>query len=357
MKKNYVEEELCGIILETIINKFMNILENTKYTKTNLDNSTLKIDFEVSKALYDFQKNKSLTKMSKEVTLEGFRKGNAPIDQVEVYLGASLIEDLLNSLVPQVTAEVIVKEDLKPMDQVKYEVTDIDPTESKGYSIKYSATFTNLPEIKLPVLEELKVAVSLPKEVNAEDIERVKKQYEDRIKNLEEAAQEEGKEISETDKKIPSDEEIKAQLTEQNAHENDQKYKSEVIRTVCDNTKLEFPDNLVGPETSAREKSYISRIEQLGLKVEDFLKMQNTTIEQLREIWQKEARESILVALVLGQVVRDYKIEISESEIKEELDNIKEFSNEEEKLRVIDYIRSVKLQQKALEFIISKIQK
>ncbi len=109
----------------------MNIINNIKYTKTDLEKSQVKVEVEINKSLYEEVKNKCLVNRAKEVTLGGFRKGNAPLDAVEAYLGGSLIEDVLNKIIPEVSAEILVKEEFKPMDQLHYEVVDIDPTEAK----------------------------------------------------------------------------------------------------------------------------------------------------------------------------------------------------------------------------------
>jgi FKBP-type peptidyl-prolyl cis-trans isomerase (trigger factor) len=336
----------------------MKIIEKTKNSFQKLENSRIKFEIEISKELYEEYKNKVLTKKNQEVSLPGFRKGNAPLDMLESYLGASLIEQVITKLVPEISAEMIIENDFKPMDQLAYSINEVDPTAEKGYVIKFTAEFTNLPEIKLPNFEEIKIVKEEIKKVEEADIDQVVKQYEEKLKSIEEMQKSSPESVQdEADLKIPTREEIAKKLSEQFEHEADQKFKSEVLKTVCEKSTIEFPEKLMPQEIETREKSYTQRIESLGLKLDDFLKMQNTTIENLRGIWEKEARESIQVALVLGQIVREYELNITEQEVEDELKNVGEISTEEERLKVIEYIRNVKFQQKAMDFILNKIGK
>ena len=125
-----------------------NILDSVTYTLERLPKSQVKISFEVKKEVYDDYKKKAYDKLSSSVKISGFRPGMAPANVTEAYLGANLIEETMSQMFPSVAIAVLEKENINPIDQVKYDVTEVDPL--KG--IKFVTTFTVYPEVKLPDL-------------------------------------------------------------------------------------------------------------------------------------------------------------------------------------------------------------
>lgn len=333
-----------------------NILDKVTYKVEKLGNSQISLSVEIDLALYNEVKAKELAKAAETVTITGFRVGKAPLNMVEAQLGANLIEKTLQNVLPEVTSEIIYKEELKPMDQVDYHLDSVDPMVESGPAVKYTAKFTTLPTIKIADLTKIKVTKDVVSEPTAEEIQKVKDSYIQQQKSMEEYYKN-NPDKQQEEFKMPTDEQIVESQKKQKEYEADQKYKSEILKKVTEGTEMEFPESLVPFEAEAKEKDYVSRIESLGLKIEDFLKMQNTTIEEIRKTWTAEARESIQVALILGQIVRDNQITLSDEELAAELKEIQNLKSEDEKLRAMEYVRSIKLQQKALDYIVTEVEK
>ncbi len=71
-------------------------------------------------------------------------------------------------------------------------------------------------------------------------------------------------------------------------------------------------------------------IEAKGLEFDKFLKSAKTTEEKLREKYKEEAERRIKVRLAVGHLIKEEKIEVTEKDIKAELDKIKSFYPDEQ---------------------------
>ena len=114
-------------------------------------------------------REKTIDRLSKEVKLEGFRKGKGPRDLVEKLLdenrvNSETIDFAVRSSVPLAFAEV----EKSPLVVPKVEVTKYVPNESA----EYTATADILPEIKLGDYKNLKVKKAENK-VSKKDIDEI----------------------------------------------------------------------------------------------------------------------------------------------------------------------------------------
>src|SRR5690606_17243718 len=115
-------------------------------------------------------------------------------------------------------------------------------------------------------------------------------------------------------------------------------------------SKIPVPTKLLEEEIKRREKDYTQRIENLGIKLEDFLKAQNTDIEGLRKNWEQDARLIISSDLLFLNIARAHKQAVSDEEVAEEISKVqdadlkKEYSTQQCRNK----IATVLLRQKSL---------
>ncbi|MEI6462363.1 MAG: trigger factor [bacterium] len=339
-----------------------NILDSVKYTLERLPKSQVKITYEVQKEVYEDFKKKAFTKLSGSVKISGFRPGMAPANVTEAYLGANLIEETMSQMFPAVAIAVLEKENVNPIDQVKYDVTEADPI--KG--IKFVTTFTVYPEVKLPDLTTIKVTKDIPA-VTDEDVKKVTDKMIEDAKNAEKDEVKKAT-IALTDEYVKGlgskaqtveefNKEIKEEIVNQRNMMAEDKYRMDIIKSIVDKTIYDIPDMFVELDTNAREKEYVSKIENLGIKLEDFLKSQKTDIENLRKAWREEAIERIKTEVMLLQVSKNYDIKVTDEDINAELDKIdnKELRAQYDTEDGRRYVFSVLIQQKALAKLVELV--
>jgi len=116
--------------------------------------------------------------------------------------------------------------------------------------------------------------------------------------------------------KVAADLELKAEERAKIDHEE------RVIEAVVDLTELEFPPILVEMEIDHLLKEQSRRLQMGGKDLGQYLKSINKTQEELREELRPLATKRVTRSLVLGKVAEEEKIEVSNSEIDEEIENM-----------------------------------
>ena len=149
---------------------------------------------------------------------------------------------------------------------------------------------------------------------------------------------------------------LRKQLMDQKKSLAVNKQVQEVIDKVIKDAKISAPAKLVDQEVHKKEHNYGHRIEQLGLKVEDFLKTQNKTLEELRKGWREEAERQIQTDLLLFEIAKVNKLKVENEEVTSEITAITD-----EKLKAQydtydgrAYVSGIILQQKALNWLMKE---
>ncbi len=350
------------------------------YKKKDLGKLQVEIEVEVSAERFKEEKGHVYGHLAKDIEISGFRKGNAPQNLVEAKLGAKLFEETINHLLPEITVEILQQENLNPITQVEYKVAKV----SDG-GLTYSATFSLYPDVKLGDFKKIKVKQDSNEVPDAEIEKVVKQMFEDSQKREEEKSKPEAgdsRAVSTKKKKtskkaeVKMDDEwakkmgmevssladlkkkVKEQLEAYKEKTNREKYISDIVLEAVKLSKIEIPDALIEQELSRREADYKARIENLGLKIDDYLKSQKVTMEELKKQWRDDAEKKVKVELLLIEVGRQKQLKVEEPEVEKELSgiqdqNTKDFYASE---RGRNYIRSVILQQKAINHLLEIVE-
>jgi len=103
--------------------------------------------------------NGSLVQISKDVEIEGFRKGKAPLNIVKQRFGPNALSQTLDELIKSTTNEVIRKNNLKPAIKPKVDVKNFG--EDKG--LEYIVSLELLPNFKLEDIKKIKLTKFISK--------------------------------------------------------------------------------------------------------------------------------------------------------------------------------------------------
>lgn len=118
----------------------------------------------------DFEKglDEAFKKVSKDVSLPGFRKGKIPRKMFEKRFGVeSLYQDALDIVLPDAYRKAIDAEDINPIAQPEIDIEDIE----RGKDVVLTAKVQVEPEVKLGEYKGLKVE-ELETEVTEEDVDK-----------------------------------------------------------------------------------------------------------------------------------------------------------------------------------------
>ena len=99
-------------------------------------------------------------------------------------------------------------------------------------------------------------------------------------------------------------------------------FEEQVIGAVVKLAKVEFPPILVDVEVDHLLSQQLRRWQAEGKGLEEYLASVNKTEEEVRKELRPLATERVTRSLVLGKVVQEEKIEVSDSEVDTEIENV-----------------------------------
>ena len=123
-------------------------------------------------------------------------------------------------------------------------------------------------------------------------------------------------------------EEVSSQLKLRAEERAKVEFEERVIEGAVDLAEVEFPPILVEIEVDQLLSQRLRRWQMSGEAVEEYLNSVNKTEEELREELRPMAAKRVTRSLVLGKIVDEEKIEVSDSEVETEVENMAESAGE-----------------------------
>jgi trigger factor len=293
------------------------------YTHKVIKHDSTKRELEVTVPYELFLKEKEshIKSMGKNVKVPGFRPGKAPKNILETVLGEKLIEESLEHLLSEITYEIITEEKLSPVSRVKYDLKKME----KDKDIEYTATFHNFPEFKLPDFRKLDVK---PEEVKVEEKE-VDEVMESFYRDVEKLDKKEKFDISKVTDKWVEDRKLgeaknvselreimEKNIKQQKEYNSEDKLLSDLIDKALEKSKIDVPKEFIEGETKMKELQDKKKIEDLGLKWEDWLRQQKTTEEELKKKWEADSKKIYERDFLIMAVAKEHNIEVKKEEIE-----------------------------------------
>ncbi len=115
---------------------------------------------------------------------------------------------------------------------------------------------------------------------------------------------------------------VRKQLEEQEQRKVDTEYAGLVIDATVEGAKINYPPVLLEEELDGMVRDLSRRLENQRLTLEDYLKIEAKSIEELREELKPQANDRLKRALVLGKVVETETIEVADDEVEAEIDRL-----------------------------------
>lgn len=160
--------------------------------KTKVKNiSDVKVELTISLGVEELKaaEQVALTKLAKEVKIEGFRKGKAPLEMVAAQVDQNVLgQEIIENALSKAVAEAFLKEKIQAINRPEVDVKKFVP----GTELEFTATSEIMPKVELGDYKNLKVKkekVSVSqKEIN-ETIDQILKNFAEK-KEVKRAAKE-----------------------------------------------------------------------------------------------------------------------------------------------------------------------
>ncbi len=334
------------------------------HKRKDLNSSTIELEITIPKDSFTKSYNTILDREAKTFEIKGFRKGAVPRELVEKSLKPDVLQEVFEKIAPVYTAQAITIENIDIVAPPVYkDIEEVDVNKD----ITFKVDITIMPTFKIGDLKKVKVE---KKEIKVEDkeieelIEQFNKQSGTKMKTgsakwIEMVV----KQINRED--IKDMDTLKAELKKLLLEQKENLIKKEVeasaLKQAIELSKIEIPLNAIGYEAYEREHNFMHTLEERKIALDAFLKANDLTIEVMREMWNKDAKEALETDLFLRTYATDQKIEISDEEFKTEIENIKKGNhnaghNYDDK-QWQEYIRRVLVKEKAFRKLMEKIVK
>ena len=106
---------------------------------------------------------------------------------------------------------------------------------------------------------------------------------------------------------------LRGRLEEKKRAQAESNYAEEILKAIIERAKVSYPSTMVEEGLDDAVDSYEREIERREhMMLEDYLRIQGKTMEQLREELTPQVKESIERSLVLGEVVEQEALEVSD---------------------------------------------
>jgi trigger factor len=113
---------------------------------------------------------------------------------------------------------------------------------------------------------------------------------------------------------------VRHRLQERERGNTENAYADEVLQHVIDHAVVSYPPVMFDEALDEAVEAYRTRIEQREhMLLEDFLRIQSRTMEDLREELRPEVKQSIERSLVLGEVVQQEDLTVSDEELDRQI--------------------------------------
>ncbi len=143
-----------------------------KISVRNLEPTKVKLTVTVEPEELNPYLDAARKEIAKQVNVPGFRKGHVPGKIIDQRIGfAAVAGEAVNDAVPELYSKALDEKKIRPMAQPEFDVQDVPQSANDETKLKFTATVERRPDIELPEIEGLEIAISKP-EVKDEDVDK-----------------------------------------------------------------------------------------------------------------------------------------------------------------------------------------
>ena len=117
---------------------------------------------------------------------------------------------------------------------------------------------------------------------------------------------------------------IKEHLEAHKKTDIENKFVDDMLDAISKETEVDIPEEMVEDEINHLIKRFEDQLKYQGASLDLYYKLTNSTEEALRSQVEKEAFKNVLYRLILEELVKILKIEVSDEEAKEEIKKMAE---------------------------------
>ncbi|MEK7151864.1 MAG: trigger factor [Patescibacteria group bacterium] len=345
----------------------------------SLENAEVEIKAEIPAEEFEQYRDQVVRRLSVNIEMPGFRKGNVPEKILVQKIGEMpILEEMAETAISHAYPKILMEHKIDAIGRPEVNITKIAKGSSLGFSIKTAV----MPEVKLSdykaaAREEMakKEEIKLEEKEMEEAIADIRKQRahvitgneQEEAHNPVNAPKEEGDEskkpalpeLNDEFVKTLGDfkgvEDFKAKLHENMLKEKEtkaaQKKRMVIIEKVIAGSDIALPAVIVESELDKMMAQFQGDIARMGLKFDEYLKYIKKTKDDLRKEWLPDARARAKAQLILHKIATEEKITVPEEEIEKEVKKLVEYYKDASPERARDYVATVLTNEAVFKFL------
>lgn len=221
--------------------------------------------------------------------------------------------------------------------------------------------------IGMKIDEEKEINVKFPddyfsKDLAGKDAMFKVKLHEIKVKELPELDDEFAKDVSEFDTIADYKKDLKEKMQEKNNEKDKSTMQEAAVNAAMENAEVEISDEMIELELDHMIQDMDTRFRYQGLSFDQYLKMLGKTMATFRADNANTAKNSIKMRLVLEAVYKDSKLEVSENEINDKVEELAKTYNRnadeiKENEEIMKQVKNGIETEKAVEFLLENAKK
>lgn len=384
-----------------------------KVNLEKLEASEIKITVTLSGEEFDKYHQEGFKKVQEFVQIDGFRKGNAPENLiVEKYGEMAILEEMSHLAINDTYYKSVISENENKKDEEKiFPISDpvINVIKlGKGSDFEYTATFATLPKIEVANYkdiskEENKKVLDLEleeirkenKEAKESDVFNVSEaEVLDIIDNLRKArnigahvhadgtvhteshdGENNNEEVNKVEDTLPelndefaqsfgenfkTVEDLKNKIKENLELEKKAKIldkkRNYILERLVSESKINLPEILINDELERMRLTMKNDVERYGSKWEEYLEHTKKTEDELKSEWRETAEKRAKSQLILNEIAKLEKVEVSKEDIFAEAIKIMKDMPEANEDHVKNYVHQILINEKVMKILDGEVK-
>ena len=323
---------------EAVLNEAYDFLVNQNYTAALQENKIVPVSQpEIEQVQFEEGKDlifKATVTKRPDVKLGDYKGLDAKKEEAKVT--DEQIQDQLKNIAEQQAEMVVADKDAK-VEQGDFAVIDFKGTvdgkafdggEGKSYPLQIgSGNFIPGFEDQLvgaKAGDDVTVKVTFPEDYFVADLAGKEAEFATHIHDIKRKQLPElNDEFAKANSSYETIAELKADLRKKMEEDAGRRavdaYNGELIKTAVENAEVDIPEVMVTDRVEQMIQELAMSMEGRGLKLEDYLKFSNKTVEELREEYKETAAENVRTDLVLDAIAVEEKIEVTPDDMNREI--------------------------------------
>jgi FKBP-type peptidyl-prolyl cis-trans isomerase (trigger factor) len=289
------------------------------------ETSEIEIRSSVSADEFDAAIHETLLEIKEDISIDGFRKGQAPEKMVRAKIGdATLLSEAAERAIGHAYGHILEAEKIDAIGSPKVSISKI----AEGNDLEFTITTAVLPTIGK--FDYAKVAkIEAKKTIDAVEV------------TDEELAKEQEKEPEVTKESLLKAKEYRAK----------EKKRLALVDALTTELEIIIPNVLIESELEQMIAQMRGDIERMGLSFSDYLKHLKKTEAELKTEWRKDAEKRVKLDLIIAHIAESEKLSPDAEKVEKEVKHAAEHYKDIDMDRAKSYFANMLLNQAVFEFL------